>query len=280
MPRNVNLPMLRALTIQEAENVYDDLEVAAYDLQGKNPDGSDADFHGEIRTKEWPEEFLLNFVPVTENDEAHRYCAVRGIPDVVLDYLGMVWDPKRRRVAFPIRDENWALVGLHGRLIDDYYPLRPEWEGHPDPEMLLNQNPDCIMQPEREPPLRYFAYECEGVRNSHIWCNQHLIDMSQPVIITEGNFDYAKIMAAGYYNVLGSRSAGIHGTMMLYLSKAQDIITYYDRGVGGDTARARVDSYFKGTGRRVRHCIPSELDDDAGNTPVCVIQDNLGRFII
>jgi len=277
--RVANLEMFRALINQEAANVVDDLEIAAHELMGKVRDGEDGDFQADVRTRPWPEEFLLNYEPVLEVPEAHNYCTVRAIPDVVIEHLGMVWDPKQRRICFPVRDESWQLVGLHGRVIDDYRPLLPEWEGHPDPEVLLEQNPNCRYIPDRE-PLRYYAYACQEVRNTHIWCNQHLVDMEEPVIITEGNFDYARIMAAGFYNVLGSRSAGIHGHMLKYLEKAHTIITYYDRGAGGDEARKRVSKYFEGSGRIVRHITPSELDDDAGNTPACIIQQNIGRFII
>lgn len=278
-PRNINLNMLRAMVVQEQTQVFDELEVAAHELQGRVAEGQDWVFQEETRTRPWPEEFLLNFTPILENDEAHHYCTARGITDVVMDHLGMLWDPKQRRVCFPIRTEDWELVGLHGRTIDDYRPVHPEWVDHPWIDELVQAWPELVFKPEKE-PLRYYAYACNEVRNSHIWCNQHLVDMNQPVILTEGNFDYAAIMSAGYFNVLGSRSVGIHHLMMKYLEKAHMIITYYDRGQGGDTARERISKYFEGTGRVVRHIVPLELNDDAGNTPACVIQDNISRFIL
>ncbi len=279
IPRRLNLNMLRALALQEQENVVDDIEAAAYELQGRNADGSEGTFQDEVRTKVWPEEFTFQFDRVLEAPEAKAYCNARAIPDSVIDHLGLLWDPKQRRICFPIRDEDWQLTGMHGRLVDDYSPLDAYWEGHPDPETLLEQNPNCLAKHPR-PPLRYYSYECDGVRNNHIWCNQHIVDLSQPVIITEGNFDYARIMAAGFYNVMGSRSTGIHGLMMKYLKGAQDIITYYDIGAGGDTARAYIDKYFAGSGRNIHHIVPDALNDDAGATPAVVIANNLRRFII
>jgi len=277
--RRVNFELLRAMVLDEQTNALSDLELAAHELMGKNGEASDEAFYGEIVTKPWPEEFLLNFDPVLSAPEALSYCRVRGIPDEVIEYLGMVWDPRQRRVCWPIRDEEWQLVGLHGRTIDESSWLAPEWEGHPDPETLLLQNPDALVHQDR-PPLRYYAYACDSVRNTHVWCNQHLVDMSQPVVVTEGNFDYCRIMAAGYWNVLGSRSSGIHGVMMKYLGKAHHIITYYDRGAGGDAARAHIEKSLGGVGRVIQHIIPNELNDDAGDTPACVIKHNLCQYLL
>lgn len=282
-PRPINFQALQYLVTQEQAQQVDELTFMAQMMQGAFT--GDEDYAAEVHTREWPEDYLLSMVKVQESEEAMRYCLCRGIHPAVLEYLAVRWDSRRRRIAFPIRDENWALVGLHGRLIDDYKPLRPEWADWPDPNELLDAGVDCCVHyPEEKIPLRYYAYACdiggEAVRNSHIWCNQHLVDMNKPVIVTEGNFDYCAIMSAGFWNVLGSRSTGIHSAMLKYLERADTIITYYDYGTGGDTARERITKYFHGRGHTIRHIIPDPIWDDAGATPSCIIQQNLRRFIL
>lgn len=50
--------------------------------------------------------------------EIHPYILKRGVSVEVAKRFGIRWDPERKRILFPIRDEKGRLVGLQGRALD------------------------------------------------------------------------------------------------------------------------------------------------------------------
>lgn len=175
----------------------------------------------------------------------HPYMKLRGIDmhtanrlDVKLDFMG-------GRVLFPVRDWDGILYGAHGRTICDS-------------------------------KLRYFAYpqdgKKEGPRNPSIWMGEHHVDLSKPVILTEGQFDYAKVFPF-YDNVLCGLTTQASRNKLRRLLSAVELITIFDNGMGGDKGRKRFTKYFPKI--PVQHITVPEEYDDLGDCPDDVVYDIL-----
>lgn len=170
----------------------------------------------------FPEQWLESFKGVFEFPQAVDYCVNRGIEETTLTALDVRYDAVQERVCFPYRNFKHELMGLQGRYIGK---LPPRSDDFPDN------------------PLRYFQYGYMKKRNPHIWMGENTLNMDSPVVVCEGPFDFAKIWQA-YENVAASFTSGLSMTKCRRLGDADEIITFYDYGHGGDSARAALRKYL------------------------------------
>lgn len=176
----------------------------------------------------FPESWLASFPKMPH----HPYFKQRGLSLEVTTKLDARFDPTLMRVCFPIRTAAGVLAGLQGRAIDS-----------------------SVLQ-------RYKLYDYKGKYNPQVWANEDRLDLSNPLIVTEGWFDLAKI-AMVYDNVAASLTSKIDFVKAKRLQDASVIITFYDWGTGGSHGRDLVEKLFPKA--MIRHIIPSEEVGDAGN---------------
>lgn len=148
----------------------------------------------------------------------HPYMERRGIDPKVAHELEVKLDFIRHRVLFPVRDWSGVLMGAHGRaFLDDVEP-------------------------------KHYAYprdgDFQGERNPSIWMGEHHVDLEKPVILVEGQFDYAKVYPF-YKNVLAGLTTQMSIEKLKRIKSASEIITIFDHGVGGGKGRKRINKFFK-----------------------------------
>lgn len=177
----------------------------------------------------------------------HPYLKERGIPEKVAKELGVRFDFAKQRICFPYYDFNGRLAGMYGRAVD-----------------LTN-------------PVRYYSYDFYGDHNPVVWMGENHVDLDEPVILTEGSFDYAKIYQ-GNQNVAAGLTTSIPDIKFKRLRDATKIVTFFDFGTGGNVARGKVDKYFKNI-CSVEHILLTEEEGDAGNLDVTLIAKLLGEVL-
>lgn len=174
------------------------------------------------------EEWYHNFPPAYN----HPYVAYRGVDPELAERIDIRVDEYNNRILFPIRDWGGVLYGVHGRtFLEDVQP-------------------------------RYYSYPFEGHRNPDVWMGEHHVDLDKPVILVEGQFDYAAILPF-YDNVLSGQTTQVQEQKLKRISVASEIITFFDLGTGGEKGREYIDTYFKGI--PVTHLLPDEEAGDVGN---------------
>lgn len=164
----------------------------------------------------------------------HPYVVVREISEALAKQIDIRLDFDRCRILFPIRDWDGVLMGIHGRtFLEDVEP-------------------------------RYFSYPCNGKRNPSVWMGEDHTDLDEPIILVEGQFDYAKVRVH-YDNVLSGQTTQVSEEKMKRIAGASELITIFDQGVGGEKGRERISDYFSDI--PVTHLIPPEPYGDLGNMP-------------
>jgi 5S rRNA maturation endonuclease (ribonuclease M5) len=98
------------------------------------------------------------------------------------------------------------------------------------------------------------------------------VDLDEPVILVEGQFDYAKIRVH-YDNVLSGQTTQVQQDKINRLGEATEIITIFDNGVGGDKGRDRITKHF--TTIPVTHLNPPEPFGDLGQMPDDAVRELL-----
>ena len=175
----------------------------------------------------FPEDWLATFLTGIH----HPYLVKRGIPKQTALELDVRFDTSKERICFPIRTITGTLAGMQGRTIHD----------------------------EVEP--RYWLYDFKGKYNPNVWANEDRVNQDIPVVMTEGWFDIAKIFMV-YPNVVGSLTSKIVPEKAKRLRDVNHIITFYDYGTGGDTARDLVRHFWPNA--IISDIIPTEEEKDAG----------------
>jgi len=172
----------------------------------------------------------------------HPYTQVREISKQLAKKIDIRLDFERCRILFPIRDWDGVLMGVHGRtFLDDVEP-------------------------------RYYSYPSNGIRNPSVWMGEDHVDLDEPVILVEGQFDYAKIRVH-YDNVLSGQTTQVQQDKINRLGEATEIITIFDNGVGGDKGRDRITKHF--TTIPVTHLNPPEPFGDLGQMPDDAVRELL-----
>lgn len=204
------------------------------------------DFEAPIHTEEviYPKDWLATFY----KKYTHPYLTKRGIPEPVAKSFDVRIDISDKRVCTPLRSFTGALLGLQGRSFDNS-------------------------------ELRYKMYDYKGRYNPYIWGNEINCNLDDTIVLTEGSFDAMKI-AIVYPNVLFSLTSSLSVRKLKRIRDADKIITFYDYGTGGDTARTKISNFFKNTDSVVFDIIPDNEWSDAGAMPPQEIMKQLKKYII
>lgn len=190
------------------------LIVGAYshDLQlvAKLRDLVESDFLGYIQQNEslkpttvtpFPEMVLGLFQGVV-GTIGEQYCYKRGCTKAQLEAIGVLYDPSRSTVCFPIRDFNKNLVGIRGRFLDSF-------------------------------DIPYYDYTFDGVNNSKwIWGNTDNVDFLKPIVLVEGMFDFIKVQQV-YSNVLWALGTSITRDKIQWLKGGVEYIVFFDNDNAG-----------------------------------------------
>lgn len=220
-----------AYAAQLVASEFDDMECDVHGI----PEYGDEKPKAELV---FPESWLESFKSATKFSVAMEYLHSRGVSNVTIDALDVRYDPLQHRIGFPFRNFKGQLMGVQGRSLD------------------------------KITDLRYYHYGYHGTRNLHAWMGENTLDMDKPVVLCEGPFDYAAIYPV-YPNVAASFTSGLSVEKCKRLGDAESIITLYDYGAGGNAARKRLREVLKGI--PVKHVIPTEQQDDAGNMSLAEI---------
>jgi 5S rRNA maturation endonuclease (ribonuclease M5) len=224
-----------------AEIIVKELENFELDF-GNIPDYEEAVVKDSIFSEAW----LATFMLATKSKDAMKYLESRDVPMQVIARMDIRFDPIQRRIGFPFRNAAGLVLGVQGRAIND------------------------------DNPLRYYQYGYNGKRNAHAWLGEHWMDLDEPLVLVEGPFDVAKVMQV-YGNVVASFTAGISVTKLKRIRDASEIITFYDFGKGGEAARSKIHQVM---GKKViADLIPTEEEDDPGNTPIDKIKEMLENYV-
>jgi 5S rRNA maturation endonuclease (ribonuclease M5) len=198
----------------------------------------------------FPESWLATFKRAVDFPQALGDMTKRGIRPETVEALDVRFDAVQGRVCFPVRDFNGRLMGLQGRKI--------------------MKNPSS---------LTYNQYGYKGFRNMNIWMGEHELDLDKPVVLCEGPFDFAKIWQV-YTNVAASFTSGLSKAKTLRMGDADDIVTFYDYGKGGDAARKYIHNYLAGPQYNIVDIVPSQEEDDAGSMPESAIMEYLSEHVV
>lgn len=194
----------------------------------------------------WPEWWLESFPEVAGFEEARAYLEGRDVHEDQWKTFDLRYDPTRERVCFPIRDWNDNLLGLHGRTVVGATPS-------------------------------YYMYGYKGARNPIVWPGEHMANLNKPVVLVESVFDWVSVHRV-YKNTLCSLSAGISVDKIKRVDQFPRVVTLYDNGKGGDTARQRLSKYLRK--KPIHRTPPVGLSDPGEMSKEQVIEALEGLMII
>ncbi len=230
--KHIDVDILKALKMVVAEE-----EAAEFDV----PDFDESEaIEKATPTVTWSESFLKQFKPAYKFDAPMEYIQKRGVKSETVKDAGLLYDEKRKRVLFVLRDWSGRLVGVHSRTII---------AGVKPPYLAYKWDPKHPKDPFSE----------DGYWNALPWLGEDTIDTEETVVVTEGPMDWLKIRQV-YPNTLCSLSVGMSIEKIKRLRHIPEIVTFYDRGVGGDTARERIGKHLTD----VIDVTPPEEFGDAG----------------
>lgn len=196
----------------------------------------------EETTVFFPELWLGSFLSIKE----HWYFSSRQVSKALVTKYRFVYDVTDMRVCFPLRDAQGDLIGLQGRSV------------------------------KKSPDLRYRYYQYQGKSNSSIMGAENSIDLDLPLVICEGVFDLLRI-ASVYQNVCFSLTSALSNKKLQRLEDAEQVISFFDWGTGGDFARKKVKHFFGKS--LIEHVIPDARVGDPGNMSKDSIWEKLNGII-
>lgn len=199
----------------------------------------------------FPDWWLETFLPVQGHPWATHYVrhgreGCDPVPDAVLADLDVRVDTEQKRVCFPVRDFQGRLVGLHGRAVQD--GVSP----------------------------RYRMYSQAGRNNPVVWLGESWVDLERPVVVVEGPFDLASVRRV-YGNVVTPLFSNPSLDKLMRMAGAMEVVTFLDRGTGGDVGRAKFTKGLKDS--VVRHVVPPKGKKDPGACTVPELQEVLGPLV-
>jgi 5S rRNA maturation endonuclease (ribonuclease M5) len=210
------------------------------------PDLEDVLF-GKAGLHEFPNWWLDSFPLWHECAFVKQYLAKRGISSEVARQLRLRGDPNQMRVCWPVRDFKGTLRGLHGRAVQD------------------------AVEP------RYRMYVQAGQKNPIVWLGESWVDQSKPIVVVEGPVDLAKVYQV-YRNVVSPLYSNPSIDKLKRMADAFQWVTFFDKGKGGDTGRAKIDNVF-GKTHIIAHVLPSEDFKDPGEMGVHDIAEVLDNHV-
>jgi DNA primase len=207
---------------------------------------------GFAATQHLPDWWLDNFQLATSHPRSLSYLQHRGVSTQIAEVLNLRYDHYRDCVGFPSRDFDQRLVGMRGRLVD-----------------LPNESP-------KDAP-RFHDYVYQGKSNSgHVWLGEHLVNLSKPLVICEGNFDYCRIFSL-YSNVVSAQTATVSVDKIKRLMGAWHIILFFDNDMAGSRGADKVKRTLG------KECVISEVKypkgfKDPGDMSLEMLADVLQPF--
>ena len=109
-----------------------------------------------------------------------------------------------------------------------------------------------------------------------IWLGEDWLDLDKPVVVVEGPVDLAKVMAV-YRNVASPLFANPNYSKICRVADAMEVITFLDRGTGGDSGREKFSKILKYS--VVSHILPPGSYKDPGEMPVGELASVLGGVV-
>lgn len=190
--------------------------------------------------------WIESFPYALDIEFARDYLDERGVPEHLTEQLNLRADTNQRRVCFPVKDFKGRYMGLHGRAVD----------------------------PDVEPRYRMYTYK--KFNNPDIWLGEQWIDFSLPLLIVEGPFD---LTAAGqvWGNITSPLFANPSFEKLKRMAGAMEIISYLDRGTGGDKGRERISKAFPDS--VVHHALPLAHRKDPGESTYAENRAALSPFL-
>lgn len=189
-----------------------DLNLATQILSGEEEHGyKGADWTGKIAPVEKPfEEFpswwLDSFHSVFKHPEAMAYLNSRGVPPRVWEELDFRFDMDRKTVCFPFYNTSNKLAGMRGRFL------------HPKGD------------------FRHHDYRWNGVSNVKlVLMGENHVDFLSPVVVVEGQFDYAKVYQITK-NVVANLGTALTEPKLKKLENAVEVIGFFDDDEAGEIA--------------------------------------------
>jgi hypothetical protein len=179
----------------------------------------------------FPEAWLEQFQKAWPVPMAREYLEYRMVKKWISEYLDLRWDKSLRTVCFPIRNAAGELVSLRGRFIDP--------------------------KPGSAP---YHLYPFLKQTGGQAWLGENTVDYSKPILMVESVFDYTSCLRV-YQNIVSPLTVGINKERVKRVGKGSDYVTLFDRGKGGNKARAVVSKHLGSA--LVFHVLPTEKDAGA-----------------
>lgn len=163
----------------------------------------------------WPEWVVDQYDSWDASTEVSKYLCSREVYSEVADALELKVDHKLGAVVFPIRDFEGFLVGMRGRVLDP------------------------------EAKLRFMDYKHNGVTNTgQVWLGENRVTHRKPLVIVEGNFDYARVFGV-YTNVVAALGATPNADKLKRLAWAWQVILFLDHDEAGQQAAVRMERFFE-----------------------------------
>lgn len=138
------------------------------------------------------------------------YMKSRGFNEETLEYFEVMYEPKYKLQAFPVRDDEGKLVGITGRQT----------------------------QPNAEP--RY--YPVLRFRKSNFLYNFHRVDVSKSVIAVEGEINCMAMHQHGFTNTIAFLGAGISEEQINKVARSgiKELIMFFDTDEAGQKGMLKI----------------------------------------
>lgn len=192
------------------------LKLAEADEQGGGMDLAYAEEEmEEAKDETWyfPQKWLDTFPDCENSEKGLLYCeSKRDLPLWVIRDLDLKYDPVEKRVCFPIRDEEGALIGLHGRGVNK----------------------------KVKPLYRMYTYPLKkGHNNPKYWYGEEWVDWNKPVVVVESVFDLASVYRV-YRNVICPLTAEVSKQKIQRIQDALFLILMFDSDKPGRKASYKI----------------------------------------
>jgi len=168
-----------------------------------------------------PPAVLRSFPPLQfAEDLAANSCKMyledkRKIPQWVYHYFGVRYDPKRVAVVFPMTDPLGRIFVLRERAIEK----KEMW--------TVNKQVSGV-------DINY-----PKLRDVGAWFGLHLVTVSEPLILVEGELDAMRLVALGKHNAIASAATSVTDAQINMLS-APIIYLGYDSDKAGASANDKI----------------------------------------
>lgn len=177
----------------------------------------------EEKYEPWPNWFVEAYPEAWKVPLAVNYLKSRGVPNALWHSMSLRADTGKRMVGFPYWNRDGVLSGMRGR----------SWV--------------------KESKFPHYDYKWNGANNSKlVYLGEHHIDYLKPLVILEGEFDYASVYRV-YRNVVSNLTASLSAQKVAKLENAVEIIGFFDDDEAGQIASKILADKFKGLYREVSY---------------------------